>query len=523
MTDFSPPPPPPPPPPILAATTTAEDTEAETANDVLAESELVQDMEDEAAEEPAEELAQEEEEEEEEVANGELPLCPVKVKVDCRSSDGSKDCNDVPMPEDPDCKIKVVFSYKFTVQEEIRLQSAKRYRKGSYQGCDNFELCEVRDYLENYQDRYVRKGSEFDAWEEVCEDTRHDTLFEMRAQMETYYGSMEWVDCVISDEYEDKIWSRKETRGYLDLIKTNKVVSVSKEAKTMTPTEDPTGAPTANPTSVPTTSVPTSSPTSSPVASTRSPVASPTGETSAETLVEPEEFLCDQLSLSINCSTMDGVDCNDVALPDGTESDPCNVNIKYVYSAQNVGNTGSASFSKLTRSRTGADSEDIDFLPFFGEEGLVLGQAYTAGAASMTESTSVNFCQPQTQVTVLVAESETARGGSCNTAEEYLLMTPVEVPLDLSGEVDENANTEETTQTEHSQGGFETVVDSSEVSKEGREEIVTVQVVSNDDVGASSMVIAQSIMVATSAASAVVSPLLIVSLGCALFLLASVV
>ena len=319
----------------------------------------------------------------------------------------------------------------------------------------------------------------------------------MRAQFETYYGSMEWVDCVISDDYEDKVWSKKQTRGYLELIKTKKDVSVQ------TVTEDEsTGAPTENP---------TSAPISSPVVVTDSPVAS--GETSAETLVENEEIMCDQLSLSIGCGTADGVDCNDVTFPTGTESDPCNKNVQYVYMVSNVGNTGDAEFSKLMRTRVGADSEDLDFLPFFGDDGLVLGQAYTAGAASMTESTSVNFCQPlQKRVTLLVAESETERGGACNATEEYLLITPIEVPLDLSGdEVDAIINTEETLLTENSQDGFDTVLDSSQVSKEGEKGMVTVEVIAQS-----------SIKFGTSAASAT-SLLLTVSLACASFLIAIVI
>ena len=315
--------------------------------------------------------------------------------------------------------------------------------------------------------------------------------------METYYGSLEWIDCVVSDEYEDKVWSKKQTRGYLDLMKTNKVESISTEAKTASTTDDPTGAPTASPTS----SFPTSSPTSSPVAFTGSPVGS-------ESVIKPEEFLCNQISLAIGCSTADGVDCNGVAPPSGTESDPCTVDVKYTYSVENVGNTGDAEFSKLMRSRSGANSEDIDFLPFF-DNGLVLGQAYTAGAASMTEITSVNFCQAQTQVTVLIAEAETARGGACNTVEEYILMTPVAVPLDASGggdDVDTNVNTEEITETELSQDGFDNVLDSTQVSKEGREDVVTVAIVDSSD-GASSMVIAQSQLVTASSAAFVPSPL----------------
>jgi len=101
---------------------------------------------------------------------------------------------------------------------------------------------------------------------QVCEDTRHDTLFEIRAQMETYYGSFEWIDCVISDEYEDKIWSKKETRGYLDLFKTNMVESISTEGKEITVSKDDS------------TGVPTASPKPSPVAPTGSPVLSPSGE-----------------------------------------------------------------------------------------------------------------------------------------------------------------------------------------------------------------------------------------------------
>ena len=171
LADFTPPRP---------ATTTAEDVEAETANDVLAESELVESNTVDPSEKPAQEMEKPEADPESElepdepvpeppteVDTNDLPRCPVKVNVDCRTADGSKDCNDLPMPEDPDCKIKVKYTYTFTVQEEIRLQSARRYRKGSYQGCDNFELCEVREYLENYHNKYVRKGTEFDAWEEV--------------------------------------------------------------------------------------------------------------------------------------------------------------------------------------------------------------------------------------------------------------------------------------------------------------------------------------------------------------------
>lgn len=177
LADFSPP---------QTATTTVEDIEAETANDVLAESELIENIEEDTstAEEPSEDPAEEmettdadpelEESDPEpvpepptEVDTDDLPSCPVKVTVDCRTADGSEDCNDLPMPEKPDCKIKVKYTYTFTVQEEIRLQSARRYRKGSYQGCDNFELCEIREYLGNYQNKYVRKGTEFDAWEEV--------------------------------------------------------------------------------------------------------------------------------------------------------------------------------------------------------------------------------------------------------------------------------------------------------------------------------------------------------------------
>ena len=338
---------------------------------------------------------------------------------------------------------------------------------------------------------------------QVCEDTRHDTLFEMRGQMETYYGSMEWVDCVISDDYEDKVWSKKQTRGYLDLIKTNKV-------ETASATEDPTGAPTASPTS----SSPTSSPTSSPVASTGSPVG-------AETLIEPKEFLCNQISLTIGCTTADGVDCNEVAPPSGTESDPCTIDVKYAYSVENIGNTGDAKFSKLVRSRSGVNSEDIDFLPYF-DDGLVLGQAYTARAASMTENTSVNFCQPQTLVTVLVAEAETTRGGACNTVEEHMLITPVAVPLDLSGggdDVDLNANTVEITETELSQDKFDSVLDSTQVSKEGREDAVTVEIVDDSGAGASSMVIAQSQFVTASSAAFAPSPLFTVYFGAALAIL----
>lgn len=178
LADFAPPPP---------ETTTAEDIEAETANDVLAESELIENVEEGSsnAGEPSEEPPAEEMETTEadpeleesdpepvpepptEIETNDLPHCPVKVKVDCRTADGSEDCNDLPMPENPDCKIKVKYSYTFTVQEEIRLQSARRYRKGSYQGCNNFELCEIREYLENYHNKYVRRGTEFDAWEEV--------------------------------------------------------------------------------------------------------------------------------------------------------------------------------------------------------------------------------------------------------------------------------------------------------------------------------------------------------------------
>ena len=336
---------------------------------------------------------------------------------------------------------------------------------------------------------------------QVCEDTRHDTLFEMKGQMETYYGSFEWVDCVVSGEYEDKVWSKKQTKGYLDLIKTNKVESISSEAKTAPATEAPTGRPTA-------------SPTPSPVASTDSPVG-------AETLIEPEEKLCNQVSLTIGCSTADGVDCNEFAPSSGTESDPCTVDVKYTYSVQNVGNTGDAEFSKLMRSRSGANSENIDFLPYF-EDGLVLGQAYTAGVASMTENTSVNFCQPQTQVTVLVAEAETTRGGPCNTVEEYILITPVAVPLDLSGggnNADANADAYEPTETELSQDGFENVLDSSQVSKEGRED-VTVEIVDGDGDWFGSMVIAQSQFVTASSAAFVPIPLSTVCFGAALAILA---
>ena len=150
------------------ANATAEDVEAETANDVLADSELVQDTEEGAVEEQSAEKDPAPQEEEQEASNGDLPRCPVKLEVDCRSSDLSQDCNDVPMPEKPDCKIKVRFTYKFTAREEIRLQSARRYRKGSYQGCDKFgEKCEIRDYLEKYEGMYLREGTKFDAWEEV--------------------------------------------------------------------------------------------------------------------------------------------------------------------------------------------------------------------------------------------------------------------------------------------------------------------------------------------------------------------
>ena len=327
--------------------------------------------------------------------------------------------------------------------------------------------------------------------------------------METYYGSMEWVDCAISDDYEDKVWSKKQTRGYLDLIKTNKVESISTEAKTESTTEDPTGAPTLSPTS----GSPTSLPTSSPIASTGSPVG-------AETLIEPEELLCNQISIAIGCSTVDGVDCNEVALPSGTVSNPCTVDVKYTYSVKNVGNTGDATFSKLARSRAGAISEDLDFLPFF-DDGLMLGQAYTAAAASMTENTSVNFCQPQTQVTVLVAEAETTRGGACNTVEEYILITPAAVPLDLSeggGDVDSNVNTEETTEAELSQDGFDNVLDLSQVSKEGREDVV-VEIIDDSDAGASSIVIAQSQFVTASSAAFLLSPLFAVYFGAALAIL----
>jgi len=149
------------------ANATAEDVEAETANDVLADSELVQDTEEGAVGEQSAENDPAPEEAAE-ANNGDLPRCPVKLEVDCRSSDLSKDCNDVPQEEKPDCKIKVRFTYKFTAREEVRLQSARRYRKGSYQGCDTFgEKCEIRDYLENYEGKYLRKGTEFDAWEEV--------------------------------------------------------------------------------------------------------------------------------------------------------------------------------------------------------------------------------------------------------------------------------------------------------------------------------------------------------------------
>lgn len=129
LTAFSPP---------QTATTTAEDIEAETANDVLAESELIENIEentstaDVPSEEPAEEMetADSDPELEEsdpedvpkpptEVDANDLPRCPVKVTVDCRTADGSEDCNDLPMPEDPDCKIKVKYTYTFTVQEEI--------------------------------------------------------------------------------------------------------------------------------------------------------------------------------------------------------------------------------------------------------------------------------------------------------------------------------------------------------------------------------------------------------------------
>lgn len=154
------------------ANATAEDVEAETANDVLADSELVQDTEEGAVEKPAEKDPAPQEEEQE-ASNGDLPRCPVKLEVDCRSSDLSRDCNDVPMPEKPDCKIKVRFTYKFTAREEIRLQSARRYRKGSYQGCDKFgEKCEIRDYLEKYEGMYLREGTKFDAWEEVSYGAR---------------------------------------------------------------------------------------------------------------------------------------------------------------------------------------------------------------------------------------------------------------------------------------------------------------------------------------------------------------
>ena len=158
-------------------------------------------------------------------------------------------------------------------------------------------------------------------------------------------------------------------------------------------------------------------------------------------------------------------------------------------------------------------SGTFDFLPFFGDEGLVLGQANTAGAASMTESTSVNFCQPlQKQVTVLVVESETERGGACSATEEYLLITPIEAPLDLSGdEVDAIINTEETLLAENAQDGFDTVLASSEVSKENVEGMVTVQVIDQS-----------SKIVGTSTASAG-SLLFTVSLACASFLLAIVI
>ena len=70
---------------------------------------------------------------------------------------------------------------------------------------------------------------------------------------------------------------------------------------------------------------------------------------------------------------MDGVDCNDVTFPTGTESDPCNKNVQYVYVVSNVGNTGNAEFSKLMRTRIGADSEELDSAwPFNSARSLAL-------------------------------------------------------------------------------------------------------------------------------------------------------
>lgn len=330
---------------------------------------------------------------------------------------------------------------------------------------------------------------------QVCEDTRHDTLFEVRAQRETYFGSHEWVDCIITDDYEDNVWANDVKKAYLDLLETNKVVSpeaVETDEPTVTPTSSPSTGPTVSPTASPTGSSPTGSPASV------SPPAAP--ELDAETVTLPEDRRCTQLALTIACSTLDGTDCNDLPQPAGTESDPCTVDVKYNYSVRNIGNTGRAEFSKLTRRRT--RSSDIDFLPYFGQNPFVLGQTFSANAASITETTSVDFCEPETHVTVLLAESTTARGGECNTVEEYLLIAPVAVPGldDLSGGDETNeANTE---QTEISQD-FEIAVGPGEVSKEAREDVVTVSMVGED--GGDLIAVNSIVNAATSSACALTS------------------
>mmetsp|Transcript_7748 Transcript_7748/g.15621 ORF Transcript_7748/g.15621 Transcript_7748/m.15621 type:complete len:694 (+) Transcript_7748:292-2373(+) len=406
-----------------------------------------------------------------------LSKCPVKLRVDCTTPDGKTDCNDMPRPSFPDCKQdqRVKYSYYMRVEEEIRFQSATRYRKNSFLGCGNeFGACPVREYMTDLKNKYVRVGTELDAWELVCEDTRHDTLFVVRAQRETYFGSHEWVDCIITDDYEDDVWANDVKKAYLDLLEKNKVIlpeSVETDEPTMTPTSSPSSGPTMPPTVSPTGSPESVSPTAAPVKELA------TQELDAETVTLPEDKRCTQLALSIACSTLDGTDCNDVPQPAGTVTDPCTVDVKYKYSIKNIGNTGPAEFSKLMRMRT--RSSDIDFLPYFGQDPFVLAQTYSAYAASMTETTSVDFCEPETHVTVLVAESTTARGGECNTVEEYLLIPPVAIPGldDLSGGDETNeANTE---MTEISQD-FDIAVGPGEVSKEASQDVVTVSMVGED-------------------------------------------
>lgn len=122
--------------------------------------------------------------------------CPVAVSVVCVSPNGKEECNSVKRMND-DCKTRVRYSYAFFIDEDVTLLDVKRYRNEAVMGG------KVRHYLKKKGQggELLSQGTEFEAYEEVCEENRGDTRLQVRVR--TADGDL----CSVAANYDETVWT----------------------------------------------------------------------------------------------------------------------------------------------------------------------------------------------------------------------------------------------------------------------------------------------------------------------------